>query len=237
MTQSITAFNLIRRSLYLINALAEGETPSAEQANDALSTLNEMIDAWSTQTLAVYGSVTDEFVLTPGVQSYTYGAGGTLDAQRPVYVDDAYCIRNGVTTPVRIITDDEWNRISLKAQPGAVAEELLWVNSYPLSEVHVWPIPDTAVTLGLSVKRVLTSVPSLQTTIALPPGYIRALRYNLAVDLWPEYSNRLTDIGQVRKTAMDSKGDIKVANMQDITAKFDDVPNVDTARSWDWRTA
>lgn len=233
MTASITAYNLIRRSLYLINALAEGETPSAEQANDALDTLNELIDAWSTQELATYGPVADEFVLTPGLQDYTYGVGGTLNAQRPVYVTDAYCIRNGVTTPVRLVTDAEWNRISLKTQPGPVAEQCLWVNTYPLSTVQLWPIPDSAITLGFSANRVLTNVTSLQTTIALPPGYARALRYNLAIELWPEYSNRTTDIGQVRKTAVDSKREIKVANNVNVVATFGNIPGAEAA--YDWR--
>ena len=41
-----TARTLITRSLRTLGVLHSGETPSAEEANDALDSLNEMLGAW-----------------------------------------------------------------------------------------------------------------------------------------------------------------------------------------------
>jgi len=235
MTQSIVALELIKRSMYLINALAAGETPDSDSANDALITLNEMIDSWSLQKLAVYGEANSEFVLTPAQSLYTWGTGGDFNVQRPVFVDEAYCIRSGVTTPVRIVGVQEWNAIALKSLASPLPEQVYLVNGYPNFEVNVWPVPTEAVTLGFSDIRVMDSVATLQTIISLPPGYLKALRYNLAVELWPEYNNSTTDIARVGNMAAKSLGLIKVANMTDVLSSYSDIPDLETARSWDWR--
>jgi hypothetical protein len=235
MSQSIIASDLIRRSMYLIGALAAGENMGSVMANDALATLNEMIDSWSNETLAVYGTSNDEFPLIPGQAAYTYGIGGDFNVPRPVYVDDMYMIRQGVTTPVEIIPIERYNAIAIKSQSQPLVEKAYITNSFPLSIVSVWPIPSEANTLGFTSNRVLTLVTSLSDMISLPPGYLRALRYCLAVDLWPEYPNTTTDINTVKAIALKAKANIKTANMNDIEATFEDIPRVESGRSWDWR--
>ncbi len=235
MTQSITALDLIRRSMYLINAVAAGESISAQDANDALLTLNEMIDSWSTETLAVYGSANDEFTIVPGKQVYTYGIGGDFNVQRPIWLEDAYFVRQGVTTPVKIITVDEFNGITIKSQSQPLVERIFFSNSYPLATVSMWPIPSEANIIGFTTNRVLTNISSLTDLISLPPGYLRALRHCLAVELWPEYSNPTTDINSIRAVAIKAKANIKSANASDVVSSFEDVPKVEAGRSWDWR--
>lgn len=237
MAATITALELITRSMRLINAVAAGELPTPEDANDALETLNELIDGWSTQSLSVYGTNNDEFQTIAGKSIYTYGVGGDIPETRPVFVNDAYCVRNGVTTHVRVVDIIDYNTISLKSTSQPLVERLVWTNIFPLSQVILWPVPSEIVTIGITSGRVLSNVTDLQQSIALPPGYLRALRYNLAVDLWPEYSNTTTDIAQIRDTARKSLGNIKVANADSSEMDFSSVPMVETGRSWDWRTS
>lgn len=222
----------------LINALAAGEQPTAEDANDGLETLNELIDGWSTQTMAVYGESNDEFQTVGGQSNYTIGPGGTSGiTTRPIYIQDAYCVRQGVTTFVRVDDQIAFNTIPLKSMSQPLVERLLYISEFPLGKIVLWPVPSEIVTIGMSTVRVLTDITNLQQVIALPPGYLRALRYNLAVDLWPEYSNKMTDVGQIRDIAKKSFGHIKVANTSDFEMDFSSVPNVENGRSWDWRTA
>jgi hypothetical protein len=61
------------------------------------------------------------------------------------------------------------------------------------------------------------------------------MRYNLACDLWPEYSNKITDIERIERTAAQALGKVKVSNIVDSEATYDDVPMVESGRSWDWR--
>jgi hypothetical protein len=53
---STTAGDQIYAALRLIGQLAEGETPSAETAQDALTALNQMLDSWSIERLSVFST-------------------------------------------------------------------------------------------------------------------------------------------------------------------------------------
>lgn len=238
MTQTITTVDLIRRSMYLINAVAAGEMPDTSDLNDALITLNEMIDGWNLQPLAVYGAATESFTLIPAQATYNWGlaAGATgIQTERPVWLNGCTCVRNGFTTPVEVIAQEQYDDISLKTIQSPLVERVLYVNSFPLGILTCFPVPSEANTLVFNVSRQLTGPVTLQDTIAMPPGYLKALRYNLAVDLWPEYTNTTTDIDSVKKIANQSLGKIKVANDQTPPSTFESIPGVDINRSWDWR--
>ncbi|NBS70074.1 hypothetical protein EBT31_14355, partial [bacterium] len=59
-----SANDQINRALRLLGVLAEGETPSAAVSQDALMALNQMIDSWNTERLAVF-STQDQVYLWP----------------------------------------------------------------------------------------------------------------------------------------------------------------------------
>lgn len=238
MTLTITATDLIRRSMYLINALAAGEIPDDADLNDALLTLNEMIDGWNVQPLAVYGSANENFTVTPGTATYDWGLTAVAPnvlTERPVWLNNVTCVRNGVSTYVDIITQDEYDAIAIKTTTSPLIERVLYVNAYPLGQLTLFPVPTEAVILSMNTSRQLAGPVLLQSTIAMPPGYLKALRYNLAVDLWPEYTNTTTDIESVKKIARETLGKIKVANAQLTPSYFADIPGIETSRSWDWR--
>jgi hypothetical protein len=238
MSQSIAVVDLIRRSMYLINAIAAGEIPDNADLNDALLTLNEMLDGWDTQPYAVYGSTNENWVLTPGQATYNWGltAGPTgFTTQRPVRINNATCIRNGVSTPVEVVTQDQYDSIALKSTSQPLIEKVLYINSFPLGVLTCFPVPTEAVTLSFQTDRQFATPLTLQTVLNLPPGYLRAIRYNLAVELWPEYTNSTTDITSVKNIAKQALRDIKNANSDPTPATFDDIPNVQSGRSWDWR--
>lgn len=239
MTQVIATLDLIRRSMYLINALAAGEMPADMDANDALLTLNEMMDGWNLQPLAVFGVANETVTLTIGQSVYDWGttAGPTgIITERPAFIQNATCNRQGVSTPVKIISQQEYDRIALKSTPSSLVERLLYVNSFPLGQMTLFPVPSEVVTLSLMVGRQLPGQPTLQSYMQLPPGYLEALRFNLAVRLWPEYTNSATDIDSIKQIANQSLGNVKRANIEPVEAFFDNIPGVDSSgRSWDWR--
>lgn len=237
--QGIAAMDMIRRAMYLINAVAAGEIPDDADLNDALLTLNEMLDSWDLQPLAVFDDAAQTFTTIPGQATYDWGldAGVTgIQTQRPVFLNNATCVRNGVTTPVEVITQPEYDRIGLKSLSQPLVERVLYVNTFPLGSLTCYPVPSEAVTLTFDTARQIVGPVTLQSIIALPPGYQRAIRYNLAVDLWPEYTNPSVDIESVRKTAREALGKVKVANIRPVPATFDDIPDTDGgSRGWDWR--
>ena len=220
MPSGITATALITSSLRTINAIASGETPTSEELTDALAQLNDLLENWSTQMQAVYMSQMEAFATVGGQAAYTIGPAGNWNTTRPVYIDgNAICTFQGVDFPVEQIGQGQYNEIGLKTLQQPIVEQFLYQNSAPLGMIFLYPTPSQAVTISLNTQRVLSSVPTIATTLTLPPGYLLAIRYNLAVLLAPDYRKAVTD--EVKSIAASSFGAIKRANTQKRQARFD----------------
>lgn len=238
--ESIPTQDLICRAMRLINAVGAGETPDIPDLMDALQTLNEMLADWNLQPLATYRTPSESWVLTPGQYEYDWGinAGPTgFTSSRPISIANVVCTRNGFTTAVDIISQRQYDDISLKSITQPLVERVLYVNDYPNGKLFCFPVPSEAVTLTFDTNHQLEGPATLNSMLSFPPGYLRGIRYNLAVELWPEYTNLQTDIESIKQIARDSLGKIKSANQQDIPATFGDVPGVEIGRSWDWRAS
>lgn len=220
MPTGIVVTDLIRSSMRLIGAIATGETPTAEESADGLLVLNDLLENWSTEKLSVWGSSNQTFNLVGGQATYTIGPTGNFNTTRPIEVDSAYCTFGGVDFPVGIISQEEYNLISLKTMQQPIVERLLYVNDFPLGTITVWPVPTQASPITLSMGRVLTSPVALTDTLSGPPGFTKAIRYCLAVEFAAEFGVAPPDM--VVQAAADSKGDYKRANMVPVVARYDD---------------
>lgn len=70
---STTAQDIITSALRQINQYAPGEPLDAADAEDALETLNDLLDSWSTDQISVWASNENTFTYTPGQYQYTVG--------------------------------------------------------------------------------------------------------------------------------------------------------------------
>lgn len=209
-----TARDLIRRSLLLIGAIAPGETPSADESSDALKTLNEMLDSWSNENLIINAKTRETFPLIPGKSSYTMGPSGDFNTLRPVKIDDFYVKDNetSVELPVASVNQDEWNSIRLKGTTSALPISIYAQGTAPLYTLNVWPVPSSANLLGIVSSKPLGQLASLNTEIELPPGYLKAIRYNLAIELCPEYGREPSMV--ILKNADEGRENIKRTNIK-----------------------
>ena len=66
-------FDIISGALKDIGALAAGEIPTADAAQDALDLMNGMIDQWSNENMMVFNTSEIIFTVTPGQIQYTIG--------------------------------------------------------------------------------------------------------------------------------------------------------------------
>lgn len=209
-----TAADVIRGALRTLGVLASSETPSAAQQSDGLEVLNGLLDSWAGERLALFASLRSTHALTPSLSPHTIGASGTFNVTRPVRVTRASLVASGSPggeQPISLLTDAQWQATQGKTTTGTPSA--LWVeSSYPLMKLWLWPVPSAADTLVLYSWQQLAQFPDASTTFDFPPGYGRALRTNLAVELAPEYgvspSNEL--LGQ----AAESKANVKRLNMQ-----------------------
>lgn len=219
MPSPTTAIDLITRSMKLAKVLSSGETPTAEEATDALATLNDILENWDTEPMSVWASANDVVATVPGQATYTVGLGGNFNIDRPQTVDGAYITFQGVDYDLQIVGQLEFNQISLKTQQNPIPEWLLYVNEFPLGLITLWPVPSQALSLTLSTPRVLTQIPTTATVINYPPGAAKALRYALALELATEFGAPVDPV--LAALAADSKADYKRANKQPVKAQYD----------------
>jgi hypothetical protein len=200
--------------------LAEGETPSSETAQDALSAMNEMIQSWNTERLAVFSTQDQVVTWPPSTQSRTMGPTGDIVALRPVLVDDATYFRdpaNGISYGLKLINQQQYNGIAVKTVTSTYPQ-VMWVNmTYPNIEMYVYPVPTKVLEFHIVSVQELSQPANLATDLAFPPGYLRAFRYNLACELAPEFG--VEPSRQVQRIAMTSKRNLKrINNPDDIMA-------------------
>jgi hypothetical protein len=190
--------------------LGEGENLTDQQANDALDTLNEIVEKWNNESLMIIGTNTIEFNLT-NKKSYTIGTSGDIDTLRPPSgVMSCYYIMNGNTSvPIQLITEVQYNAITLKDLEINYPTMAYYSPSYPLAELFVYPISNEG-KIVLTVSDQFIKFETLDTVIDLPSGYIKALRYNLAVEQAIEYGRVLSQ--DASALAVSAKAAIKVTN-------------------------
>ena len=215
-----TAGDIIKGSLRLIGQLAEGEEPSADTAQDALAAMNQMIDSWSTERLAVFTTQTQIFTWPAGQASQTIGPSGNFVGQRPIKVDDAtYYVdpRNNLSFNVQLINQQQYNGISSKGESSDYPQ-VLWVEpTYPDAKLTVFPVPSADLQWYIVSMQPLAKPALLATELAFPPGYLRAFRYNLACELAAEFG--VEPSMQVMRIAMTSKRNLKrINNPDDVMA-------------------
>ena len=203
-----TARSIIKQSLQKIGAIVKGETADADEFVDGLTTLNALVASWSNDSLLIYARLSESFPLVSGQSSYTIGAGGDFNTDRPLQLLTAFTRIGGIDYDIDVISDTAFDAIIQKGLSNSIPEVLVYETSYPLGNITIYPVPTTG-TLHIRSEKELTQFASLDTAVDLPPGWERALVYNLALEITPEYGQPVDQL--VYDTAMDSLNKIKTA--------------------------
>jgi hypothetical protein len=205
-----TALDLVKGAMRLVGVLAEGETPEAEDANIVLSALNAMLDSWNLESLLIYHIQDEAFPVSAGVGEYGIGTGQTFNTTRPVSIESAF-IRDGSGNdhPLTVFEFDRWDDIPDKDAVGR-PDALSYEPSYPYGQIKLWPAPSAADTLHIRTFKPLSNSLTLATQLAIPTGYERAIRFNLAVEIAPEFEREASPT--VQRVAIDTLRAIKTRN-------------------------
>jgi hypothetical protein len=211
-----TAGDQINGALRLIGQLAEGETPSAATSQDALTAMNQMIDSWSTERLAVFSTQDQVFSWPPGAISRTLGPTGDFVGNRPILLDDSTYFRdpaNNISFGIKILNQQQYNGIAVKTVTSTYPQ-VIWVNmTYPDIEMYIYPVPTKVLEWHFVSVSELTQPATLATVLSFPPGYLRAFRYCLACEIAAEFG--VEPSPQVSRIAMTSKRNLKRINNPD----------------------
>ena len=217
---AVTAGDLINGALRLIGMLAEGETPSAGTSADALVAMQQMIDSWNTERLSIFTTQEQVFTWPAGALSRTLGPTGDFIGNRPIQLDDStYFIdpTTGISYGIKIINQQQYDGIAVKTVTSSYPQ-VMWINTnYPNLDLHIYPVPTRSLEWHFISVDPLDQPAALGTSLAFPPGYLRAFRYNLACEIAPEFG--VEPSPQVQRIAMSSKRNLKrINNPEDVMA-------------------
>ena len=220
-----TTQSVITQAIQKIKVYAPGVSVISADLLLLQNVMNQMLDGWSTETLACYANVETSFVLQVGVNAYTIGAGGVINTTRPIsistgpgaaYLKDS----NNVRYPVNVIEQDQWNSITLLTVQSTLPDTLFYDPQYPLGIINVFPQPSSAYTMYFDSRIPFVDMTSLTQTFSLPPGYIDAIIDNLAVKAWP-YFKQGDPPAKMVEDAGTSLGRVKRANLRQSPSIYD----------------
>jgi hypothetical protein len=215
---------VITPALKEVGVLAIGETATAEDANDCLTALNQLIDQWAAERLMVYTTTRTTWTITASDGSYTVGSGGDINIAWPRYVDGISYVDTSPDpdheTPLSRLTEDAYAAIAAKALTSTLPTDFYYNPTYPLGALSLFPIPTSSTLTGVIYHpTAVTSFAALTTSVSLPPGYERMLRKNLATEVAPMFGRQVDQL--LMKQAQDSKEVVKRSNKRLMDMSFE----------------
>lgn len=224
-----TALDLISSALRLINVMAAGEQTPIDMANDSLLVLNDMIDSWNADRLAIYTVQSTDFPFVLGQQTYTLGTGGNFNLARPPKIEGMSTIQltnpsTPVEIPIALYTWEEWqNQVPVKNVSGSIPLICYDDQAFPNRHLNFWPIPfDQPNSVRIYYWAALPAQ-TLAGAVSFPPGYRQAFRYNLAALLAAEFAQPVPAV--VAEIAVDSLARVKAMNMPELVLQSDLIPD------------
>ena len=203
-----TARNIITRALQRNGVLTKGESPSGDEASDALSALNDMLASWSNDSLLIYGRLSESFPLVGGQTSYTIGSGGNFNTTRPLQILSAFTRIGSTDYNMSLINGVTYDQIIQKDIGSSIPDVMFYDGNAPLGTIKIYPVPTTG-TLHIRSEKQLTEFATLDTDIEFPAGWDRALIFNLAMEIAGEYGQPVDEATYA--LAMDSLAKIRTA--------------------------
>jgi hypothetical protein len=209
-----TLRDMINSSARLINIIQQNESLSAEEMNTAVYALDALIESWSNNRLMIYNIKEYVFPLT-GQKTYTLGIGGDWDVQRPMAIETAYA-RLQPNSPQQLdiamqpLTVEQYAGVAVKNTPSTFPFAYYDDGDYPLRNVTLFPVPNGPADIVLWLREPLLDLTDIDAPVTYPPGYERAFRFNLAVELAAEYGKTVAP--EVVQTAINAKLELERLN-------------------------
>lgn len=236
-----TTRELLSGAHRLLGLVNSGNVLPEAVYQDNLVALNQMIDSWSTERLAVFCTQDQTYYWDAGERIRTLGPTGDFvyilanqsdtpivtqgddyigvdDAttQRPILLEDSTYFRDPTTNVsygIKFINQLQYNNIAVKTVQSTYPQVMFVNNTFPNITLSVYPVPNRMLEFHFISVQPLANPTTLETNLEFPPGYLRAFRYNLALELAPEFN--VEPSAEVRRIAMYSKRNLKRINNPD----------------------
>ena len=181
----MTPKDIATGALRVIHAIDPADTPDPSEVNQALDAMWMMLESWYADSIMVFASVKENFTLANGTAAYTIGPSGTFNTPRPTKINGSYIRVNDHDYPVRIIQEQQYRRINEKSTSDR-PKWLYYHPAWPLGTIFLYCTPDQNYDLHIWSEKPLAEV-GKTADVNFEGVYNRAVKFNLAVDLAPEY--------------------------------------------------
>lgn len=199
----------------------DATTISTVQYTNARETLNFILSHWQALGLPIWCRKVTSKALTASDGQYSIGSGGDINVNHPVaivqaWLRDATSADYPIDTPVRIIGQQEYYRLSSKSSTGRPVM-LYYDRAYEaggndestaVGQVYLHPLPDsttaTNCTLYLIYQRPLLDFTASTDTLDMPQEWYEAVRLTLAYKIAPEYGMQAQDYRELKEEAKDA---------------------------------
>ena len=211
---NLSSYKIITGALRLIGAIQSGEVPPAEEYEDAEESLNGLITHWQASGIHVWSEIDAILLLQPGQIRYLIGPGSPdlcfyskdwddsmhtgaplplVTLPRPLKVPAARRYRfappggHAIEIPMGVMSRIEYGTIPQKTMPG-IPTQFFFDPQLGQAVMNIWPAPsDTQDAMKFTAQRPLQDFTNQRDTADLPQEWVSCLRYNLAVEMAPEY--------------------------------------------------
>jgi hypothetical protein len=218
--QAITVADMIKASLRVLQVQSPDVDLTAEEYQNGLQALNMMIDGWSNESMMLHHISKETFQTVANTPSYTIGYGAVFNTDRPIAIEAMTVSVSGTDCPVEQMAYDDYAAIGQKTLTTNFPQYFYVDEGVQFSTLHLWPVPASPPPeITLYMRKPLGTFTDVTEQIILPRGYLRAFKFNLAVEMAPEFQTNPGDY--VVKMAMTSKADLKRTNHRAITMQPD----------------
>ncbi len=205
---SQAVYQLIAGALRLCGGSGPQDVPTLGQANNALFSLNALVQNWQAMGLHVWTQETLSFPVVAGQAAYQIGVGAAdVNQVRPLRVTGARMVVTSTQEVIPLIPMSrlDYANLSGKTVPRGQPKQFFYDPQIPYGILSLFPAPaDLLSTVELTAQRPLTTFTDLSSASDFPAEWQAALRFGLALDLAPEYKLP-PDQFQALKTIADEK--------------------------------
>lgn len=203
---------LISGALRLVGGLGQGETATSDQLTEGAEALNYLAKAWQADGMPLWALKEYALTFVESTRTYRIGEGQTVATPFPLKIVSALRRYTTTTTdiPLKIITRDEYERISNKVTEG-LPLMLFYDKQRTYGDLYSYPVPDataaSAYTYRITYQRPYEDFDAAGDEPDFPSEWFDALKFGLAVRIAPEYGVPIQEQQNLQRLAMQFKAE------------------------------
>jgi len=192
------------------------------EENDLLDSLNIMLADWSSKKGILFYTPINSFNIIKSKAFYGIGEGKDFDIKVPFYISNMYVNYGSTSSQIMSsISEDEYFRKSYK-NVESIPNSFFFNKGYPFGNIYFYPVPNRNMSVVISSYHSFDEYHSALDEIDLAPFYIRAIKFNLALDYASEYD---LELGMTIK----SRATKSFQYLKDISRKVHERTYIDSA--------